>query len=391
MRKLIFLLLPFFAHAQQRNVILIVIDDFGYEIPTCNGGSSYNTHNIDTLSQQGTRFTNFRVCPNCSPSRVALITGKHGFRNYTAWGRMDTSNVTIANVLSKRGYSCAVFGKWQFDGGDASIRKFGFDTYNVFEPLYTGDTNEISSRYKNPTLYSNSTLTAYTGYCDDILLSNILDFTDTVTKPCFIYYALSLSHVPFCPTPDDSEYVNWDENISHINGKRFFPSMVKHVDSIIGEIKRNLPNDIIIVMGDNGTSSNISSVYNGDSVHGSKGNTDEFGIHVPLIVYGLGQGVNTCFVDLPDIYATILDSSTQDGKNIFNNCREYNYGYWSPKTKPTSTKVVEWIFDGTYKVYGDGKMYNDVTDPYELLKIKPDSSQRIIKNNYLSIIAQKHN
>src|SRR5436189_4231596 len=72
------------------NIILIIGDDIGYEIPTVNGGRSYSTPHLDRLAAEGMRFTQARATPKCSPSRVMLFTGKYNFRNYTAWGKLKT-------------------------------------------------------------------------------------------------------------------------------------------------------------------------------------------------------------------------------------------------------------------------------------------------------------
>src|SRR5678815_2266090 len=37
------------------NIILIMADDIGYEVPTCNGGQSYQTPNIDIIAENGLR------------------------------------------------------------------------------------------------------------------------------------------------------------------------------------------------------------------------------------------------------------------------------------------------------------------------------------------------
>src|SRR3954451_24234657 len=70
-------------HNSKPNIILILEDDVGYEVPTCNGGQAYSTPNMDMLSANGIRFTQCHSDSLCSPSRVELLTGKFNFRNYT--------------------------------------------------------------------------------------------------------------------------------------------------------------------------------------------------------------------------------------------------------------------------------------------------------------------
>lgn len=397
------------AYKNYKNIIIIVVDDFGYEIPECNGGESYSTPNIDALASNGTRFTNFRTCPNCSPSRVSLLTGKYNFKNYTAWGVMDWNNITIANKLKDAGYSCAAFGKWQFDGGDAAIKHFGFDTYNVDNPYKVSKDEDFGSRYKNPIMYKNGQDTSYNQgeYLDDIITEDAINFMDSVSKQFFIYLAYSNTHTPFSPTPSDAEYSTWDENTEHQNARRFFPSMVNYIDDLVKKVIKNIPSEtVVLFMGDNGTSPNISSVFNGNLVNGGKGETNEFGIHAPLIVYGLGAGVDSNFIDLPDIYSTMLEvadikNDSEDGVSFYNsltgltqkNKRDYSYCYWSPKTTLSSTKIKEWVLGKEYKVYANGEMFNYKQDPYEQNKISDNiitAEQQNIKERYLSIIQGKH-
>jgi arylsulfatase A-like enzyme len=171
-------------NAEKLNIVLILGDDVGYEVFTCNGGQSYVTTAVDNLALQGMRFTQCHVCPNCSPTRVEMLTGKYNFRNYIGWGNLDRSQKTIANMLHDAGYATCVAGKWQLNGGDESIHAFGFDKYLVFEPFYVDDEAiENLYRYKNPRLYENGDYlpsSATDGkYADDMFADYISNFIDS--------------------------------------------------------------------------------------------------------------------------------------------------------------------------------------------------------------------
>ena len=59
------------------NVVLLVADDLGWNDLGCTGSTFYETPNLDRLASQGLRFENaYAACPVCSPTRVALMTGK---------------------------------------------------------------------------------------------------------------------------------------------------------------------------------------------------------------------------------------------------------------------------------------------------------------------------
>ncbi len=62
--------------AKKPNVIFILADDIGFEIPTINGGQSYATPNIDSMARHGMNFTHCESSPLCNTSRMMLLTGK---------------------------------------------------------------------------------------------------------------------------------------------------------------------------------------------------------------------------------------------------------------------------------------------------------------------------
>ena len=61
------------------NIIFIMADDLGYECLSCNGGKTYATPNLDSLSAKGIRFTNCFSTPLCTPSRIQALTGLYPF------------------------------------------------------------------------------------------------------------------------------------------------------------------------------------------------------------------------------------------------------------------------------------------------------------------------
>ncbi|HXL58464.1 MAG TPA: sulfatase-like hydrolase/transferase, partial [Chitinophagaceae bacterium] len=190
------------------NIVLILADDIGYEVPTYTGGQSYSTPNIDRLAGNSMQITQCQTAPLCSPSRVMLMTGKYNFRNYIDWGILDTTQYTIANLLHSAGYVTCVAGKWQLNGGDATIKKVGFDKYSVFLPFTPATVKEEGTenwyRYKNPHIYTNGAFLRASvtqgKYADNMFVNFINRFIDSNTnKPFFVYYPMSLCHYPFCP------------------------------------------------------------------------------------------------------------------------------------------------------------------------------------------------
>jgi arylsulfatase A len=192
---------PVFAGSHY-NIIFILSDDVGYEIPTYSGGQSYSTPNLDFMAANGTQFPECHGNALCSPSRFMLATGKYNYRNYDHWGIMDTSQRTFANILRDAGYTTCVSGKWQFDGGDTSIHKFGFDKYMVNNAFNLhSDAEEQDSYYKDPQIYVNGDYLPASEtvgkYGEDFFRQYVFDFIDSNVnkKPFFIYCVMHLFHL----------------------------------------------------------------------------------------------------------------------------------------------------------------------------------------------------
>src|SRR5881394_1374261 len=130
MRSLLLLLLSAtvaLAADRKPNVVLVLIDDFGYECVTADGGESYKTPVMDQLAATGVRFEQCHVQPLCTPTRVQLMTGMSNRRNYTHFGHLDPSQKTSANLLKDAGYTTCITGKWQLGNGPEGPAHFGFD------------------------------------------------------------------------------------------------------------------------------------------------------------------------------------------------------------------------------------------------------------------------
>ena len=68
------------------NIIMILLDDMGYRDLGCYGSAYYETPNIDSLAEEGIRFTDaYAACPVCSPSRASIMSGKYPAQ--TSWYR----------------------------------------------------------------------------------------------------------------------------------------------------------------------------------------------------------------------------------------------------------------------------------------------------------------
>jgi len=406
--------------AAKPNIILIVGDDIGYEIPTTDGGRSYSTPNIDLLAKNGMSFQECYASANCSPARFMLLTGKYNFRNYHEWGVMDRSQRTIGNMLQNAGYATCYVGKWQLDGGDASIRAFGFDKYNVWLPYKRVPEEADGSRYKSPLLYESRKFLpreqTRNKYSVDFFTNYALNFIDNnKSKPFFLYYSIPLCHKSFTPTPDDAQYNTWNFNKSD---NKFLPDMVRYMDKqlkILNDKIQSLGlrnNTVFIFVGDNGTAKGVKSKFNGIVVPGEKGQTTTYGTHVPLIVSWPGHISSSktnqlvSFVDFMPTLADIVgipapqNFGILDGKTFYpvltgkaSSARDYIFNHFQPFIVGSDPRI-RYVQNATYKLYEGGKFYNIVRDVEER---SPIASNRLtqqevqIKNSFSQILNQMHN
>ena len=99
------------------NIILVMTDDQGMGDLSCLGNPILKTKNLDKFYALSTRFTEFHVSPTCAPTRSAIFSGRHEFRNGVTHTikereRMALSTTTFARLLNQNGYATGIFGKW---------------------------------------------------------------------------------------------------------------------------------------------------------------------------------------------------------------------------------------------------------------------------------------
>src|SRR5262245_1573629 len=111
--------LPAQAQEKKPNIVFFLVDNVGWGDFSVYGGTTA-TPRIDQFARDGIRFTNYNVEAQCTPSRAAIMTGRHPVRSGTSSVLPPASGpagltpweYTIAELLSDAGYATALYGKW---------------------------------------------------------------------------------------------------------------------------------------------------------------------------------------------------------------------------------------------------------------------------------------
>ncbi len=355
------------------NIVLIMADDFGYEVPTCNGGESYQTPNLDRLAETGIRFTHCYSTPKCVPSRVNILTGRYGFRTGQEWGYIPPDEVTFGHVLSDAGYATALAGKWQLaliEDNPDHVAEMGF-AENCCWAWHEGP------RYWQPMIRQNGALRNDIKDCygPDVFTEFLIDFMKrNKDRPFMAYYPMVLTH--FAKTGG-----KYKESKGPDGRYQSYPKMVRKADEMVGRIVDALDDlglreqTLVMFTGDNGTPKNVVSRFKGGLFKGGKGDHTDAGTHVPLIADwpGTAPAGTVCddLIDFSDFLPTLADladaplpdGGTIDGRSFapqlrgcHGSSRDWAYTEWKGKA---------WARTKRWKLYRNGELYDVKDDPHE--------------------------
>jgi arylsulfatase len=223
-------LAPAHASAAERtkpNILIILADDLGWSDLGCYGGE-IRTPNLDALAADGLRFTQFYNSARCCPSRASLLTGLYPhqagvglmtsdkaakypgagdrgeeFPGYR--GALNSSCVTIAQVLKPAGYRTAAAGKWHVGDSEPPVKR-GFDDFYGFVGGYAVDSWEPRMMTRLPEGRPQRSYKPGEYFATDAITDHALDFIGDMRKsgaPWLLYVAYQAAHFPIASRKDD--------------------------------------------------------------------------------------------------------------------------------------------------------------------------------------------
>lgn len=312
------------------NIIFILADDMGYNIPGAYGENIILTPNIDALAKKGMMFTQAYAGNSvCGPSRASLMTGLHTghttLRGNTGGISINDEDITLAEVLKNAGYHTGGFGKWGLgDVGTPGVpEKQGFDKFfGYYHQIhahfyYTDYLWENSNKVAMPNTYNDSA--SYTHYR---ILKEMKSFIqENRSEPFFCFGSWTLPHTNDLDSTvipeNDPAYLMYKDKPWSDQVKKY-AAMNTLVDAGVGEIWDLVKelgieeNTILIYASDNGGGETFDSTFDvSGKLKGFKHQFYEGGIKVPLIYYWKGKieaGVkNDQLTYFPDFMPTIAE------------------------------------------------------------------------------------
>ena len=315
------------------NFLVFLADDLGARDLGCTGSRGYFTPAIDGLAAAGMRFTRgYAACPVCSPTRAALVTGRHparvGITNFIGGERrgrllpaeylrsLPEAELTVPELLQQAGYATGCFGKWHLGPPD-QVRRHGFDTVGSIAVA-------PGSGPANDPMHARAIATQAASFIES-----------QAGRPWFCYVPMHSTHVPLkaraelvaaeaqrlaalSPHEGPREVPEGDRTARAVQDLPVYAAMVRELDETVATVLAALErtgagrDTLVVFTSDNGGLSTAEgSPTSNLPLRAGKGYLYEGGIRVPLLVRwpGVIAPGSTCDVPVTtlDIAATLLD------------------------------------------------------------------------------------
>ena len=298
------------------NIVFLLADDMGYGDLACYGHPIIKSPNLDRLAKQGVRLTDcYAASSNCSPSRMAILTGRSPYRvgmyDYARFQALHipTGELTVAEVVRDAGYQTMFGGKWHCSGDFDKQPNPGNHGFNhwLAHPKNFGE--NPSGFYRN-----GRKLDKLAGWMSEIVVNEAIDFIGQrdKSKPFMTMLWFSEPHTPVVAAEKFKKPYQNPETIEAANSIRYggpqvirkpkegnratYYGCVTMLDHHIGRLMKYLQqeglekNTLVIFTSDNGPEHRPATSFGTPGkLRGAKGHMHEGGYRVPGIIRWPGQ------------------------------------------------------------------------------------------------------
>ena len=404
---------PTWAQSAKPNIVFILADDLGYANVSCYGQRDYTTPNIDRLAIEGLKFTQaYSSSPDCSATRVALITGRYQARLPVGLEEpisprtpqhigLPPSHPTLPSLLKKAGYGTTLVGKWHLGYlPDFSPLKSGYDRFFGIIGCcadYFNHGADAARQYQLPIpglahqLHEQEVPVERVGYMTNLLGDRAVQTVESYAKsrePFLLSLHFTAPHWPW-EGPDDEAESRRIRSIFHYDGgtQRTYAAMVQSLDANVGRVLQSLDanglagNTIIVFTSDNG-GERFSNTW---PFSGIKAELLEGGLRIPSIVRWPGRiaagSVSEQVMATMDWMPTLLAAASTSPDPAYPSDGEDLGPILTGRAAPHPRKLY-WryhsgsqraIRDGYWKylrIAGNEFLFDVVTDPRERANLK---------------------
>lgn len=302
--------------AERPNVVVLLADDLGFGDLRCHGGP-IPTPNIDRLFREGCELQTLLVMPVCSPTRAALLTGRHPARvgvnpmvlNPRVGERINPRETILAEVFKAAGYRTGIVGKWHLGFSPVAPNDKGFDYFYGFITAATTYIKRPADDDRR--LMLNDKPSPDPGYTTDLFRDRAVQFIeDHNAEPFFLYVPFNAVHAPLEAT---KEYVDRvPESVKEATA-RTRAGMLIALDDAVGAILKRIDADpalakrtMVLFFSDNGSTPEGRSA----PFRGGKHSLYDGGVRSPSAIRWTGKikaGTRTtAMVCAEDLFPTLL-------------------------------------------------------------------------------------
>ncbi len=401
--------------ATKPNVLLIIADDIGYGDIAALGNNIIKTPNIDKLHAQSASFAQYHASPTSSPTRAALMTGRHS-NNAGVWHTVNGRSLileretTMAQIFEQNGYATAIMGKWHLgDNYPFRPEDKGFQEVLMIQGGGAGQTMDYwdNDYFDDTYTKKDGEKVQIEGYCNDVWFDGTMEFIEQCIdekKPFFCYLATNIAHSPYWI---ENSYIEPYKDVDNVAHAAFY-GMIANTDERLGELmtflKKNrvLDNTIIIFTTDNGTAQGakvdghrldgfVSKGQNA-GMRGIKASMYEGGHRVPLFIHWKDGKISkpkeiTELVAHYDILPTLIDlcgldvcdevAEKMDGQSlkplIEGDANDFTERYIVVDSNRNDVPI-KWFRSAV--MYGDWRLVCDEKIEKELYNLATDPEQR---------------